>query len=604
MSHEVKKVISDNINIGNGPDLFIVRIEATQVNYNVTTQNGGVSTTQLLWNNVNLPSLSNSVIAKLGRIRYDVTISGSALPPMYPTTGKLSYVGPTMCLADFPLSRCTDALQVTINSQTTSINLRQTLGLLKRKFPREFLECYATECPTLADNAPAIPSEVLIGVTSAGANPQPVTFTGFPISGQPLSNYFNSYCGVSRTSFQPYASTATSLTYQIVEPILASPFGLSDLEVPFTNFNTLSVQYNMSALGQMCTMANGANYPAGYNVTLVNNAYIELVVSSVDNTLVSIPRTITTEYENVLSFPTTFTVANLAGGGTVAGIAISAGTTTSVTSQTLRLSNMPDVILIGARVQETFKAQFAVAGSASYTDAYLQWGKAAGLAPSQAGYSLSAGNGQSAISIQLNNRSGIMSSASVAELWRLSKKNGSNQSWEEFNTCGGILILRPSDLGISLDQGDLPVGLSGNVNFSATCTFNNSNYINNVNQLGLTDWTLANPPPMELVVVCVFKGVAYITPDSMNVSTSYLTAAEVTQILRSTEEPLIPASALMNPSEIQGKGLFGSAKNIIHSTASAVQSISKDPFFQEAVERVRKATGGKLKARGGFVSNA
>jgi hypothetical protein len=225
---------------------------------------------------------------------------------------------------------------------------------------------------------------------------------------------------------------------------------------------------------------------------------------------------------------------------------------------------MPCLILVGARVAESYRTGQAIAGGISFADSWLQWGSAAGLAPSGAGYSLAEGNGQNCISIQLNNRSGICASMSVKELWRVSKKNGYTGSFQEWSTCGAPAMLTPADLGLSLDQGDLPVGLSGNVNLSVTGNFNNSNYINNMNQLRLADWTgPATATPIELVVVVVFKGVAYITPDSMNLSTSYLTSNEVNQALRSSGEGYIPSSAVQDA----GGRLFDGQTNVLHSTA-------------------------------------
>ena len=570
-SHEIKKVVSDSVNIGAGPDLFVVRIEPTNVLYNVTNQNGTVSAVQILFNNVNLPSLSNSVIAKLARIRYTVTVTsdGTLLPVSQ--TGLLGPVGQQMCLSDFPLSRCTDSLSVTINSQTNTINLRQTLGLLKRTFPMEFIDQYATECPCMPDNAPALAVESLI---FNAAGPPATALLGFQTSSQPLSNYYNTKCGVSRSSFQPIAVTATTVSYEICEAVLCSPFGIDDLAVPFSNFNTLSVQYSMSALGEMFTMgavpgAGGTNYPPSYAVTLGRDAYLELVVSSVDNTLVQIPRTLATEYENVQYYLTAGQpITGLCGAGATAGQAANAPTLFTQASQTLRLQNMPDRILVGFRVAESYRVGLAAAGGTSFADGFFQWGNFS--AGGAAGYSTAGTNGQQVISIQLNNRSGVGASMSTKELWRLSKKNGLKQSYQEWNECGGPAIFTPSDLGLSLDSGDLPVGLSGNVNLTINATFNNSNYINNRNQLGLIDW--AGPTvavQTELVIVVVFKGIAYITPDSMNLSTSYLTSNEVNMALRSSADAYIPAAAIDKAGGLGG-AVFGSRTNVLHSSAGPV----------------------------------
>jgi len=86
------------------------------------------------------------------------------------------------------------------------------------------------------------------------------------------------------------------------------------------------------------------------------------------------------------------------------------------------------------------------------------------------------------ISINLNNQSGLLSSMSAYDLWRMSVKNGSAQSWETFsgvaqtssvavsgagdivNTTGSLLVINPSyDLSLPsyLANGNL-----GNYNFA------------------------------------------------------------------------------------------------------------------------------------------
>jgi len=84
------------------------------------------------------------------------------------------------------------------------------------------------------------------------------------------------------------------------------------------------------------------------------------------------------------------------------------------------------------------------------------------------------------ISINLNNQSGLLSSASTYDLWRMSVKNGSVQSWREFsgvanvavggtgvgavvNTTGSVLIINPA-YDLSLPD-YITCGSLGNYNF-------------------------------------------------------------------------------------------------------------------------------------------
>jgi len=111
------------------------------------------------------------------------------------------------------------------------------------------------------------------------------------------------------------------------------------------------------------------------------------------------------------------------------------------------------------------------------------------------------------ISINLNNQSGLLSSASQYDLWRLSIKNGSTQSWKEFRgqalvndnntgagklipTIGSLLVLNPA-YDLSLPD-YITCGSLGNYNFQFQC--------NVTNQYGFS----ISP---EIIVICVNSGI-------------------------------------------------------------------------------------------------
>ena len=567
-THEVKKIISDSVNVSGGHDLYTVKIVGTQVNYNLTSTNGTVTNNQMLFNNVNLPSLSNSVIQRLFRVRYQVKCSiDGATPPVALPNVALTGLGPTMALVDFPLSTCTDSLQLIINSQTATVPLRQAFGLLKRSFPKEFLKRYGTEAPAMQDQTPAL-ARSLYNVTGTANPVTAINVFGFPTSNQPLSSFYNCDMAASRASFYPIASDGTSVTYEIVEPVLCSPCSIFDREAPFSNFNTLSVQYSMSNLGQMFVMANGANYPAGYAVTMQPTAYLELVVASIDNQLINVPRSLEYHWENIQVYSNN--VATV--------ILTDALKEVSGSSSTLRLTNMPSKIVIACRPNVNAIAQQAVAGNPAFADACLAWGPLPG-----AGIKAGAG-----FSLTINNRSGLFATTSVFELWRLSVKNGLNQSFAEWKSQGGVIILTASDIGLSLESGDLYEGLSGNVNLSVSGQWNNSNYIYNATQLGAGDWA-PDAVQMNVDVLTVTDGIAYIQPDSCNFNTAYLTASEINMALKSADA-YIPESAVEGKD--LGGALWGSGKTVINSTARPAGSKMVD---MGGAMSAGILTGGKLK---------
>jgi hypothetical protein len=92
------------------------------------------------------------------------------------------------------------------------------------------------------------------------------------------------------------------------------------------------------------------------------------------------------------------------------------------------------------------------------------------------------------INITFNNITGILSTYSPFDLWKLSKKNGSKQSWSEFKgfasteggskqyTLGGVLVLNPS---LDFNMGNVfSNGVLGMFNFQCEITYKNTTYSN------------------------------------------------------------------------------------------------------------------------------
>jgi len=111
------------------------------------------------------------------------------------------------------------------------------------------------------------------------------------------------------------------------------------------------------------------------------------------------------------------------------------------------------------------------------------------------------------ISVNLNNQSGLLSSASAYDLWRMSVKNGSTQSWAEFSgqaqqadagtgggafvaTTGSLLIINPA-YDLSLPD-YISCGSLGNYNFQFQVNVSNQ-YPDNIQP--------------EVITICVNSGI-------------------------------------------------------------------------------------------------
>jgi hypothetical protein len=183
------------------------------------------------------------------------------------------------------------------------------------------------------------------------------------------------------------------------------------------------------------------------------------------------------------------------------------------------------------------------------------------------------------ISVNLNNTSGLLSSATPQDLWRISVNNHSTQSWAEFSgstnfaanatgvgtqvlTTGSLLVLSPA-YDLSLPD-FLSSGSIGQYNFQFS--------INVTNIEGET----ITP---EICIICVNSGIFTTVAGSSNIYTGILTKQMVMDA-KTNEESVDPVSSVQ-----YGRMVGGSMVNRI-ATAAA-----KMPFVRDLAAKVRRMTG-------------
>jgi hypothetical protein len=181
-----------------------------------------------------------------------------------------------------------------------------------------------------------------------------------------------------------------------------------------------------------------------------------------------------------------------------AALPINANTTQAVSSQAIQLAQLPDYFIIVARKSMATQT------------------------PQDTSSFLTIRN----ISINLNNQSGLLSSASANDLWRLSTKNHSQQSWYEFcgkatvatadgqsalvPTTGSMLVISPTDLSL---PDNLSCGSLGAFSLQFTAQV--------FNQFGV------NVPNVELCVIACNSGIMVLSQGTTNIYTGMLTREAV-----------------------------------------------------------------------------
>jgi hypothetical protein len=313
--------------------------------------------------------------------------------------------GRDICLAPFPNHQLCSTLQATINNNSTSINIRDVLpALLKLEEGRE-LQRFSGTCPTASDvyynytdcqGQPNNQTGSFNLVTSEAVNPRG-SFYGYNISTPGTS--LPTGVRMSSTGSGPYVYT---ITYSTAEPLICPPFLYG---APISN---TAGMYGIQNMNLVCNFVNGnrairfisalaqtsGSFTGTVSISAISSARLLL------NYLTPHPSDLMPARNVVpyMEYPRYFSSPNTA---------ITTLTSTTLTSNTYNLNQIPDKLIIFARPPSS-----------------------TALTPSDADTFLTI----QGISINFNNNSGILSSASMADLYRYSVEAGSNQSWNEF--CG------------------------------------------------------------------------------------------------------------------------------------------------------------------------
>lgn len=508
----------------------LVRISGVQNNFFEINPEGQGFTSSIIFQNVITPSLSNTLVSRNMRLRYVVTASATATPPVLPPYAEIGAGGAVCALRAHPLQSICENIQMTLNGATTTIPSRYVISATQRTLPADWVRKEATEAPVMSDNS------ACLAVDDAGALQ----------SQQPLSSYYNSD-GTTRVSFLPVAfdDAGHTVSYEVSESLMISPLTIRSEENFLANINTLSFQLNFSQLNDMFCFGQSVAVPAGFQVA-ISNPRLELTYIQVAQDVVQIPRLVSYPYENLVYFTKQFgTLAHTAGGA--ANLA-----SFQVQSDTIRLQSMPSLIYVFARPQITGRTS-AVA-QRSQADAFLSLG-----APGAGGF-------MPTVSVNIGNRTGLLTSASAKTLYRMSVRNGYKATYNDWQWgSGSLLVIDPvEDLGINLQAGDILPGESGSVNFQISATYSNANYLASFGQAGGADITGL---PLELVIVPVYSGVVSITPDNCVFNIGELSEAEVNALLRTAPKDGTMVSSEQIKPTIEGGALFSKHKSILGHTA-------------------------------------
>lgn len=449
--------------------------------------------------------------------------------------------GLTDALQAFPLNSLFTTIQATINNVSVSTNLQDVLPMLMRMSSRRELARYNSLTPSLPDSsfgeyksAPGANCNPLASYENASYDEDLEPRGAFKLDFLQIDRYVS---GVY-TDHSPISTSATTNTWKIflkvslTEPFLAlSPFINCEPECSagLVGVNNLSMVLNVdSSCRRVFSTANnvvvGGNSLAGYissialgwadapdggasqAVGFLNTRLLFNFLSLQPEQYAKISTKNVVPYLDYPRYLTTFT----------SGTNIAPGATATLTSQSIQLNQVPDLILITARVPMSSQ-------NWNYTSSFLTI---------------------EGISVNFNNASGLLASATQQDLYNLSYRNGSCQSFYEFRGEAGVVgnPVPPSPAtGLTIDiptTGSLlvmnPVFDFSLPSYLSSSSLGQYQFQFNLRVKNQYDFTIVQP---EICIITINSGIFATQQGTSQIFTGILTKE---QVLRTKEQNPVP----------------------------------------------------------------
>jgi len=421
--------------------------------------------------------------------------------------------GATDAFQAFPLASLMTTAQAQINNTSVSINLQDVLPSMLRLNNSRELYRYNSMTPSLPDQAYArfadgvnTNNNALAGYGNASYDIDQVPRGAFPVSILVKHYEAGVYTNDSLLSTGPTDTWAIEVSSVVSEPIFLSPFIFGDPEFNqqgLLGINNMTFTFNVDATCKrlwssstpyITSIALGtAANPNGFTSTTAISVLQQPSQPALLLKFLSTQPSDLIETKNVvpyMDFPRYLTSSANA-------TPIVGGSAGTLTSSNLQINQIPDLFIINIR--KPMQTQ-----TWADTNSFFVVNN---------------------ISINLNNQSGLLSSASAYDLWRMSVRNGSTQSWAEFsgvqvkystsgkgavvNTTGSLVIINPA-YDLSLPD-YISCGSLGNYNFQF--------------QVGVSNQISVAPAAItpEICVVCVNSGIMVLQQGVAAIYTGILT---------------------------------------------------------------------------------
>ena len=409
-------------------------------------------------------------------------------------------------LRQYPISSIMDVITVQINGETISDNMADKIHAML---------CYGNDAETRRGDTSTSPS-------MPDKYQEYSDYAIYGSSKNSLSNYGEQSVEEGRGGFPIEVLSSTSFRVVITEPLFLSPFlnGLHMADEGFVNVNQMNVNMRWkqnidqllshSSLGNAITSVSVSMYRAPELLT----TFITPDLTQPIPQLQILPYCKTQEYIKQMS-------------------TLAAGASSQVVSDSIKLSQVPRKVYLFARHQRS-------TSDYKTTDSFLSLEN---------------------LSVLWNNQSGLFSSATPQDLYRISKGNGLNLTWSQFSKYRGSVFCAEFGKDIGLLDSEAP-GCQGQYTIQVQATMKNQSTL---------------PFTGEFYMVILNEGTFSISENFARASLGNLNQQMVLMAKQS------PELHHMTYAQLQGGGFFSGLKNIVNKIARGVQSVAENPITQTLV---------------------
>jgi hypothetical protein len=434
------------------------------------------------------------------------------------TTDAPLQLGINDALRQFPIASIMDVLTVQINGETVSDNMADKIHAML---------CYGNDAEQRGKDcstSPCMPDnyQEYADYATQGSGKNSLAKYGEP-GGK----------DEGRGGFPINVLSPKSFRVEITEPLFMSPFlnGFHLQQEGFVNINQMNINMRWkSNLSQILSHSSLGGAITTVGVTMYQAPEILTTFITPDLTqqlpaLQVLPYSKTQEY--IRQMPS-----------------LTAGSSTTVVTDSIRLSQVPRRVYLFARHQRATSNQNTADSFCSIDNLSILW----------------------------NNQSGLLSSASAQDLYRISADNGCNLTWSQFSKYrGSVMCLEiGKDVGM-LDQ-EAP-GTQGSYTLQVTAKCSNQS---------------SSTFDGEFYLVVQNQGTFSISENFARASLGNLTQA---MVLSAKQSPEIHH---LTYHQLQGGSFFSGLKNIVHKIARGVQRVADSRFAKGIVGTIAPEFSGTL----------